>query len=208
MTHTESDRVLALAGLFQACSLVEKIAKTGQAPADTMETSIKSLFVTDPKDVREVYGDVQSVHNGLRLVRGLLERDPEIVRSDTIRYALTLLHLERKIRGNNAMMSAIGDGINRARGQLNHFDHLHENLMASLAGVYLDTVSTFKTRVQVTGNLNNLQNPACANKIRASLFAGLRSAILWRQVGGRRWHLVFSRKSMLNEASDLLKGQI
>ncbi|MTI13317.1 high frequency lysogenization protein HflD [Sansalvadorimonas verongulae] len=208
MTHNESDCVLALAGLFQACSLVEKVAKTGQAPADTMETAIKSIFNTNPKDVPDVYGDVQSVHTGLRLVRGLLERDPEVVRSDTIRYALTLIHLERKVRGNGGMMNTIGDGINRARGQLNHFDHLHENLMASLAGVYLDSVSTFKTRVQVTGNLNNLQNPASANKIRASLLAGLRSAILWRQIGGRRWHLVFSRKSMLREASNLLKGQI
>ncbi|WP_281646323.1 high frequency lysogenization protein HflD [Parendozoicomonas sp. Alg238-R29] len=208
MTHNESDRVLALAGLFQACSLVEKLAKTGQAPTDTMETAIKSIFVTDPRNVQEVYGDVFSVHNGLRLVRGLLERDPEVVRSDTIRYALTLIHLERKVRSSNSMMSSIADGINRARGQLNHFDHLHENLMASLAGVYLDNVSTFKTRVQVTGDLRNLQNAASANKIRACLLAGLRSAILWRQVGGRRWHLVFSRKSMLGEASNLLKGQI
>ncbi|CAM3528993.1 high frequency lysogenization protein HflD [Parendozoicomonas haliclonae] len=199
---------MALAGLFQACSLVEQVAKNGTTSEETLETAIKSIFVTDPQNVAEVYGDVYSLHNGLRLVRGLLERDPEVVRSDAVRYALTLIHLEKKVRNNRAMMSAIGEGINRARGQLNHFGHTHENLIANLAGVYLDTVSTLKTRVQVTGDLRNLQNAACANKIRACLMAGLRSAILWRQVGGRRWNLVFSRKAMLNECNSLLKGNL
>ncbi len=206
MTHNESDRIIALAGLFQACSLVEKIAKTAQASTESLETSIKSIFMTDPKDVAEVYGGKANVQAGLRILRGLLERDPEIVRSDAVRYALTLIHLERKLRSNGPMMGSIGDGINRARGQLSHFEHTHENLIASLAGVYLDTVSTFKTRVQVTGNMSHLQNPACANKIRTCLLAGLRSAILWRQVGGRRWNLVFSRSSMLAETKRLLTG--
>ena len=49
--HSESDRTLALAGIFQACAVVEKIAKTAQAPSDLMETSIKSIFVTNPANV-------------------------------------------------------------------------------------------------------------------------------------------------------------
>ena len=156
----------------------------------------------------EVYGgDPWHVQTGLRTLRGLLERDAEVVRSDTIRYALTLIHIERKLRSNQEVMQKIAAGIDKSGRQLEHFDALHENVLASLAGVYLDTISTFKTRVQVTGDVRNLQNAGSANKIRAALLAGVRSAILWRQVGGRRWHLVFARKSMLHEASKLLKGQ-
>ncbi|MCL6269887.1 high frequency lysogenization protein HflD [Sansalvadorimonas sp. 2012CJ34-2] len=208
MTHTDSDRTLALAGLFQAASLVEKIAKTAQAPAEELETSINSIFMTSPKDVADVYGAPLNVSMGLRLLRDVLERKPDAVRSDTVRYALTLIHLERKLRGNPEMMSSIGRRIDRTESQLQHFETLHDNIFASLADIYLDTISTFRTRVQVTGDLRHLQNAGCANKIRATLLAGIRSAILWRQVGGRRWHLVFShkRKPILNEVSKLLKG--
>ena len=199
---------MALAGILQASSQVEQVAKKGTATTATIETAIKSIFVTDPKSVEEVYGDVHNLHTGLRMLRSLLERDPEIVRSDAMRYTLTMIHIESKVRNNQTMMANIGAGINRARIQLNHFDLMHENILANLAGVYLDTVSTMKTRIQVTGDLRHLQNPTCTNKIRTALLAALRSTILWRQVGGRRWHLVFSRASMLAETDRLLKGSI
>ncbi|HKM37225.1 MAG TPA: DUF489 family protein, partial [Thiopseudomonas sp.] len=38
-----------------------------------------------------------------------------------------------------------------------------------------------------------------AAKVRALLFAGIRSARLWRQLGGRRWHLLTKRGAMLHE---------
>ena len=44
-----------------------------------------------------------------------------------------------------------------------------------------------------------LQQEATAAKVRALLFAGIRSARLWRQLGGRRWHLLTKRGAMLNE---------
>ena len=206
VNYNETDRIMALASILQASSQVEQVAQKGTSNATIMETAIKSIFITDPKNVEEVYGSVHNLHTGLRMLRSLLERDPGVVRSDAVRYMLTLIHIERKVRRDQKMMTNIGAGIKRARIQLNHFDILHENLMANLAGIYLDTVSTMKTRIQVTGDLRNLQNPICTNKIRTALLAGLRSAILWRQVGGRRWHLVFSRASMLAEIDRLLKS--
>ncbi len=206
MTYNETDRVIALAAILQACSQVEQVAKKGTVTPATMETAIKSIFVTDPDNAEEIYGGAGNLTDGLRMLRALLERDPDVVRSDAVRYALTLIHIERKVRTNNTMLGTISEGISRARHQLNHFDYLHENLIANLAGVYLDTVSTMKTRIQVTGDLRYLQSATNANKIRASLLAGLRSAILWRQVGGRRWNLVFSRSAMLSATNRLLRG--
>ena len=39
--------------------------------------------------------------------------------------------------------------------------------------------------------------------IRALLLAGIRSAVLWRQLGGRRWRLVTQRQRLLQIAHDL-----
>ncbi|WP_243260442.1 DUF489 family protein, partial [Pseudomonas aeruginosa] len=45
-----------------------------------------------------------------------------------------------------------------------------------------------------------------AARIRALLLAGIRSARLWRQLGGSRWQMVFSRRRLLNELYPLLRG--
>ena len=40
----------------------------------------------------------------------------------------------------------------------------------------------------------------------ALLLAGIRSAYLWRQLGGRRWKLVLQRKPMLEASQNLSRG--
>ncbi len=207
MNQQDLDRTLALAGLFQAATLVEKIAKTAQVPEHELAVCINSIFVTNPDSVKDVYGgSAGNVTAGLRALRDVLQRNHDAVKADAIRYSLTLIHLERKLRGNPGMMNTIAERIDRASDQARHFSPTHENVLASLASIYLDTISTFKTRIQVMGDIRHLQNQACADKIRAALLAGMRSAILWRQVGGRRWHLVFGRNKMLAAIDQLLKG--
>ena len=51
-----------------------------------------------------------------------------------------------------------------------------------------------------------LQQSANAAKIRTLLFAGVRAARLWRQLGGSRWQLVFGRRKLLKELYPLLRS--
>ena len=46
--------------------------------------------------------------------------------------------------------------------------------------------------------MRHLQQTDTAAKIRALLLAGIRSARLWRQLGGHRWQLIFSRRKLLD----------
>ena len=72
--------------------------------------------------------------------------------------------------------------------------------------LYQDTLSTLRQRIQVHGDMRNVQQPNNASKIRALLLAGIRSARLWRQLGGHRWQLVFSRRKLLNELQSMLRN--
>jgi high frequency lysogenization protein len=58
----------------------------------------------------------------------------------------------------------------------------------------------------VHGDMRFLQQPSNAAKIRALLLAGIRSARLWRQLGGHRWQLVFSRGKLLKELYQLMRS--
>ena len=203
MQYTAKEQAAALAGIFQAAALVERLARTGQLPDEDMQPSIHSVFVMNPQAVEDVYQGYDSLAPGRKILRGVLERQTDAIQGDTVRYALTLIHLERKLSRNSKMLSEIGQRLSRAEDQVNHFGLLHENVISNLASIYLDTISTFRTRVQVSGDLRHLQIKANADKIRAILLSGIRSAILWRQTGGSRWHLLLNRKKLLAGLSQL-----
>ena len=203
MQYTSKEQAAALSGVFQAAGLVEQIAKQGQVDNNQLEPLIQSLFITNPDQVSDVYGSYHNLFAGRKILKSVLERQTDAVQGDTVRYALTLIHLERKLARNKNMLAEIAQRLERSKDQAEHFGLMHENVISSLASIYLDTISTFKSRVQVTGDLRNLQIPANANKIRAILFAGIRSAILWRQTGGSRFQLLFGRNKLLNGLSQI-----
>jgi len=101
-------------------------------------------------------------------------------------------------------MPKVSSGIEQAKRQLDHFHSSHENLIANLSGLYQETLSTFRFRIHVTGNAQHLQNTQNAHKIRALLLCAMRSAILWRQVGGRRWQLIFNRQKLNKSCKEAL----
>ena len=120
---------------------------------------------------------------------------------------LALLHLENKVSKSPDLLAAIGEGIQKTTRQAEHFSPTHTNTLAAVAELYKETLSQLSFRIRVTGNPTHLQSNTVANEVRALLFAGIRAAILWRQVGGRRWHLLFMRKSYAKIASGLLMMQ-
>ena len=65
-------------------------------------------------------------------------------------------------------------------------------------------ISPLGPRIQVTGAPQVLQNSQVQSKVRATLLAGIRAAVLWQQVGGGRLQLMFSRQRLLREAKTIL----
>jgi len=202
-----SERTLALAGMFQVAALVRSLATTGQVDNSDMEASLETLFVTDPENTLAVYGRVENLYTGLQTLiqqlDGKAQRDMDIAR-----YVIGLLHLCNKLMKNNAMMSQLAEGVERARSQRAHFPLTHENVIANLAGTYSDTISQLQPKIMVAGDSRYLSDNTNANKVRALLLAGMRSAVLWRQLKGSRWQILLQRKRFIQEANYLLEEKI
>ena len=198
MKYSTQDQAAALAGVFQAATLVDQLARTGQWSEEALRPSIHSIFITSPNSVAEVYDGFYRLALGKKTLAAVLSRDNSVINGDVIRYGLAMIQLEKKLSRNRTMLATIGERIGKTQAQVNHFGLLHDNVISSLASIYLDTLSTFKTRITVAGDNRYLQNQSNANRIRAILLAGIRSAMLWRQCGGSRWHLLVSRKNLLD----------
>ncbi|MBJ9976522.1 high frequency lysogenization protein HflD [Pseudomonas sp. S75] len=206
MTNLQ-EQLVALGGVFQAAVMVDRIARTGQAGEADIGCLLGSLLVRDPKDTLEVFGgDDLNLRDGYRALVGALERDPSSLQREPLRYALSMLGLERQLGKRGDLLDTIGNRLPQIQAQADHFGLVHENVIASSGALYQDTLSTLRQRIQVHGDMRFLQQPSNASKIRALLLAGIRAARLWRQLGGHRWQLVFSRRKLLNELYDMMRA--
>lgn len=203
MSHSKYDQTLALAGIYQAASLVKQIANQGKANNAQIESSLETLFRFDASSVEEVYGSVAGVSHGLKILQQHLS-DKSSKDIEITKYVLSLIMLEKKLSRNNGMLEAISKRLNDIEANFDFFSLNHENTFAKLGHLYKDTISTLGPKIIVSGEQPYLSNDSNTNKVRALLLAGIRSAVLWEQCGGSRWQFLFGRNAYLRECDKIL----
>lgn len=199
------DRSIALAGMYQAVKLVQQTAQGERRDAAATRASIKSILNTDPESAAAVYGDSRALITGLEIVTGQLANDSKQRDMALTGYVITLMHLERKLTRQSELMKKLAGGIEGIKGDVTFTDVVAPDIIAALAEVYKDTVSTLQPRIMVQGEESVLRNTESKNMIRALLLAGMRAAVLWRQRGGNRIKLIFQRKQILDCCEELLR---
>lgn len=198
------EQLLALAGVFEAAAQVEQVARHGRSDPVATECLLGSLLVRNPDNTLDVFGgNLHNLSNGLRVLNGTLEREMATLPREILRYALTLITLERQLNKRGDLLELLARRLDHVEQQRQLFGITHDNVIASCASIYLDTISTFRQRIQVQGEMSYLRQANNAARIRALLLAGVRCARLWHQLGGRRWHLLLKRKRLLQALQEL-----
>lgn len=195
-------QVIALAGLTQAAALVRALATEGRCDPAALEASLASVFRLDADSAAAVYGGLDGIRVGLRALISQIDgaqRDLAITQ-----IVLALLRIERKLARRADLRQHLQDGILSAQRQAEHFGLTHPSVSARLGELYAQTLSTVRPRVVVTGNPLHLRQPAQVERIRAALLAGVRAAVLWRQLGGNHWSLLLRRRQCEMLARGLL----
>ena len=199
-------QTLTLAAICQVASLVQKLARRGQCDEQELAMLLNSITITSPNDTLEVYGgEVSSLKHGLKVLVEHLGNQSKTKDPELTRYVVSLISLERSLQKRRNKMSELGDRIEQTNRQLAHYDITSETVISSLASIYSDVISPLGTPIQVAGEPEILKQPVNQHKIRALLLAGIRSAVLWRQVGGKRRNILFSRAKLVNCAEQLLR---
>ncbi|MFC3606749.1 high frequency lysogenization protein HflD [Stutzerimonas tarimensis] len=205
--HSRQEQLIALGAVFEAAVLVDRIAHTGQIPSSQMACMLGSLLVRNPESTQEIYGgDDINLRDGYRALAGALERDATTLQRDPLRYALAMISLERQLDKRGDLLQVIAARLDQIQRQADLFGLPHENVVAAFGGLYQDTLSTFRQRIQVQGDMRHLQQSDKAAAIRALLLSGIRSARLWRQLGGHRWQMVFGRRKLLEALQPMLRS--
>lgn len=206
--YSHQDKTLALVGIYQVAQQVYQLATTGKTNELAFQTSINSLFCENPSDTLDVFGgDIQHLQLGIHaLLAQMQSSQADAQRNiELTKYVLSLMILEKNVSKADGVLDKVSQVIESARTQRSHFGDFHDNVIATLARAYSENISNINPRIMVNGQHGHLQNPKTANKIRALLLAGIRASILWRQVGGSRWGLIWHRKRYLQAAQALYR---
>ncbi len=196
------ERVIALAGLFQAVSLVRAIAVRGGVDRFAIQPSLDSIFKIDADSPADVFGGLGNLRQGLEtLVAQLDDNKRDLI---TTRLAISVMRVEGKLSLRSSMLSKLRAGIETIARQAQGIDVTNSLVTARLAQLYVETISTLQPRIVVEGNPQFLRQDAQVALIRSLLLAAIRAAVLWRQLGGSQWRLLFRRKQYSMMARGLL----
>jgi high frequency lysogenization protein len=193
------ERSLALAGLLQAADTVIAIAAEGRADAAAVQTGIDSVFRIDAESTEAVFGSAPALRRGLSLLAAHAGGQPGSSVQQG-RVAFTVLQVERKLAARRDLLQAIHEGIQALAPLHAREGASSAELQAGLGELYAKTISTLSPRVLVQGDPQQLSRTEVVMSIRALLLAAVRSAVLWRQLGGSYWDF-FLRRGQISAAA-------
>lgn len=167
---------------------------------------LQSILITSPDSTDDVYGGVENIIQGLKIIVAQLGNGENDKDSEQTRYIVSMLSMERKVAKKPAAFAQLAERIEQLDRQLEHFDITDDTIVSAMASIYSDVISPIGPKIQIAGSPNILQQKSQQHRVRAVLLAGIRSAVLWRQLGGKRRQIVFNRSQIVREAQQLLNN--
>ncbi|MEJ2669853.1 MAG: DUF489 family protein [Gammaproteobacteria bacterium] len=195
---TEQQRTLALVALAQAAYLVDKAAYGQSTHEEASSVLFYSLYDTSPATFDDIIPHIDTLTLGLTYLRKVLKKPTSDSDKRILAYILNVIHLERKLQTRPDLIDRLTQTLDKMCAYYESAeDRLQPNAIAELGELYRTTLGTLSPRIEVKGDPEYIRRSETSSIVRALLLAGIRFAMLWEQLGGRRWQLVFRRKQLL-----------
>ncbi len=171
--------------------------------ATPAQPSLASVFKIDADSPADVFGGIGNLRLGLEtLITQLDDKTRDLAMT---RIAISVLRLQRKLTGTPAPARQLARRHRRRSPRRRRACRRSDAVVVGrLARLYADTISQLQPRILVEGNPQFLRQETQATQIRALLLAAIRAAVLWRQLGGTQWRLLFRRRQYAMMARGLL----
>ena len=157
--------------------------------------------MSNSDSVDEIFTSPEDLKIGFDSLKLILEKKP-IDMHNVMIYTTALINLEKKLMKKPKLLTQISEEINLINKQ-EFFDIYHSNSIARLAELYKNTLGSLNPTIMVRGEQIYLSNQHTANHIRALLLAGIRAVSLWKNQGGKTWHLLLGKKKTLEYIKSL-----
>lgn len=196
---SQRNQTIALAAVCQAALLVCDASKGKPINKEVATQLFKGVMVTSPDSIFDVYQNIQDLRGGCESILKQMSGRTDRRDMELTRYVAGMMALSKKLMNSNNAQQHLTDTIEQISRRLDHFDISSDSVMRNFADGYSKAISPLGQKIQVMGDPNVLTQDVVQNKIRAILLAGVRAAVLWRQMGGKRRQFIFNRKQILQD---------
>ena len=139
-------RTIALAGVLQACKQVQNLARNGRSDAYDTEPSMQSILVLDAINTPAVYGGINGVNSGLRMLKDGVLSSPQAQDVELLRYVMTVFDLQRQLYRDDAAFAKFGQAVERLSSVSS------ENFTQECSQVYQQHISDLRPQIIVQVN--------------------------------------------------------
>ncbi|WP_018692651.1 high frequency lysogenization protein HflD [Algicola sagamiensis] len=197
------NQVLPLSGVYLAAQMIQEIARSGHISDTHLEMMLNTLLNTEPNSIEDVYGEVSHLAIGLQTMEDAMTRSPQANMQIT-RYVIALLGMERQLSRSQKSLGELSSRLETMKRRQLHVELLDDAMIEGFAQIYSDVLRPLAQPIHILGEGVHLKKPRNQYLIRTLLLCAVRSAVLWRQMGGKRRHLLFSRGKLAKEARQIL----
>lgn len=193
------NRTIALAGIFQACKLIQELARTGTTNTAAEKVSISSIMVLDAASSPAIFGGIEGVKYGLEALKNGIDTSIDHLKVEIFRYVVSLTHLQKQLYKDQAKFKNFATRIESLS------THQGDDLRQACSEIYKDIISPLRPQIIIQGEKGHLSSDGMAERVRSLLLAGIRSTVLWKQNDGSHLSLMFQRGKYKRTAEGLLE---
>ena len=200
MSEQMRNQTIAMAALCEAALLIQQVSKGQAFDSQALATLVAGIMNTAPENVDQVYPNLASLKQGSYLLVHQLSGQATSKDVEVTRYLAGMMSLSKKLLNNQTALTGLSSSLKEVERRLEHFDITDASIIGNFADIYSKNISPIGQKIKVIGTPQNLKQPIIQNQVRALLLAGVRAAVLWRQMGGKRRQFIFSRNKILKSA--------
>lgn len=198
MTSRRS-QTIALSAMCQSALMIQQVSKGTILDKDSLMCLFKGIISMEPQSVFDVYGSIEELTDGAKLVQHQLSGNATKKDVEVTRYLAGIMSISKKLLKNPAALSTLKEKLDEVQRRLSHFELDDPSIIQNFAECYSEVISPLGQKIQVIGNPTLLQQTSIQHKVRALLLSAVRAAVLWRQMGGKRRDFIFNRKTVLQD---------
>ena len=199
MVKIDNNYIISLNALLQSIYFVNKAATTNSVVLEDCEVLLKSIYVKNTFNAKDIYVDSKYLLNGYNLLKQILSGKNDISLITMQKYALNIILIQKNINKISDLEDLIRKKIDNYQENSMMATNLNELVMYS-EEIYKEYIGIIRPRVVISGKKEYLEKNSSI--IRALLLSGIRASFLWDYHGGTKWQLMFRRKEILKKCDE------
>lgn len=206
---------IALAALFQSAAQIQRIARLGTVDEKAIAPLMRALVITNPQTIDEIY-DPKKVLPGLnQLLTSLYPKEAtQPKNAELIKVGFSIMGLASSLEKQDPVLKQLDHEVDVLRENVLTLHPDYESASESIlmdydviklySKIYSSLISPNFPKLIIYGEESFLRRPELQEMIRALLLSGIRASILWNQVGGKRYTLMFRYKDIIECAREVI----